>query len=229
MCVLNSTVPSAAPLSVRVSSRNFSTATIQWEPVECNGDIIGYSVKYNETGSSIDRSHRVTGGDSTEAALTGLTLSTTYTVQVAAVNSVGTGVYSDPLTLETNGKHRTITFVSILHLSCSTLSKALSVSVGTISTTHITLSWRLVEGLTASSYTISYSNTNTDCFSLSYDDITTIVGRNTLTLNGLEEGTEYSITVTASLSDIGTEEESVMTTTLSASEQIPKRYHSLTH
>ena len=51
------------------------------------------------------------------------------------------------------------------------------------------------------SYTISYSNTNTDCFTDS-DDITGIAASETMyTLTDLEEGTEYFITVTVTLSD----------------------------
>ena len=38
----------------------------------------------------------VSGGSVTEATISGLTPSTTYSIEVAAVNSVGTGAYSDP-------------------------------------------------------------------------------------------------------------------------------------
>ena len=38
----------------------------------------------------------VSGSSVTEATISNLTLSTNYTIQVAAVNSAGTGVYSDP-------------------------------------------------------------------------------------------------------------------------------------
>ena len=38
----------------------------------------------------------VSGGSVTVATILGLTPSTTYSIEVAAVNSVGTGVYSDP-------------------------------------------------------------------------------------------------------------------------------------
>ena len=55
--------------------------------------------------------------------------------------------------------------------------------------------------MTATSYTISYENTDTDCFTMTYDDITT--SDMTRVLTGLEEGTEYSITVTATLTGGG--------------------------
>ena len=56
--------------------------------------------------------------------------------------------------------------------------------------------------MTATEYIISYSNTDIDCFNISYDDITTS-DNITVELTDLEEGTEYSITVTAILSDDG--------------------------
>ena len=70
------------------------------------------------------------------------------------------------------------------------------------STTSLTISWTLADDVTATEYTISY--TNTDCLNDIYDDITGISDSETMyTLTDLEEGTEYSITVTAILSDDG--------------------------
>ena len=81
--------------------------------------------------------------------------------------------------------------------------------------TSLTISWTLDGGVTATSYTISYSNTNTDCFALSHDDdITT--GETMYTLTDLQEGTEYSLTVTALLSDGVTAEGNLTATTMDA-------------
>ena len=80
-------------------------------------------------------------------------------------------------------------------------------------TTSLTLSWTLDDGLEATIYTISYSNIDTDCFTMSYDDITGIT-QTMYELTDLEEGTEYSITVTALLSDGGTAEDSLTVTTM---------------
>ena len=66
------------------------------------------------------------------------------------------------------------------------------------------------------SYTISYSNTNTDCFT-DFDDITGIAATETMyTLTDLQEGTEYSITVTATLSGGESAEDSLTATTMAA-------------
>ena len=44
------------------------------------------------------------GGDARQATISGLTPSTEYSVQVAAVNNAGTGSYSSPNTIMTTGK-----------------------------------------------------------------------------------------------------------------------------
>ena len=69
--------------------------------------------------------------------------------------------------------------------------------------------------MTVTEYIISYSNT--DCPNDIYDDITGIDPNKTIhTLIDLEEGTEYSITVTAILSDDeGTGSDTVTATTMS--------------
>ena len=47
----------------------------------------------------------VSGGDVTEATITGLTTSTTYSIQVAAMNDVGTGPHSSTVDQLTAGMH----------------------------------------------------------------------------------------------------------------------------
>ena len=64
-----------------------------------NGDITGYLVRIMRTGEN-DIVVEV-AGDVMEATVSGLYMATEYSVQVAAVNSVGTGPYSDPLEITT--------------------------------------------------------------------------------------------------------------------------------
>ena len=97
----------------------------------------------------------------------------------------------------------------------------LSVSVISSTTTSLTISWALEEGVIATSYSISYSATDTDCFTGSNTMIPDIAGSETMyTLPGLEEGTEYSITVTATLTGGGSQQDMAVGTTLAAGECI---------
>ena len=84
----------------------------------------------------------------------------------------------------------------------------------------VIISWDLEDSLTATTFTISYSNTNnTDCLT-DFFTISDIAGSETVyTLTGLEEGTEYSITVTATLTGGGgTEQDTITATTMAAGE-----------
>ena len=82
--------------------------------------------------------------------------------------------------------------------------------------TSLLVVWKFLStSKTVPTYTISYSNTNTQCFTESYDDITGITGSER-TLAGLQEATEYSITVTAILSDGQMGKDSLTATTMAA-------------
>ena len=79
-----------------------SNITVQWEPVDCihhNGDITGYSVQYGTETMSVS-------GDSSGGmyVISGLMPSTTYSIQVAAETSAGTGPYSDSLIAPTDSE-----------------------------------------------------------------------------------------------------------------------------
>ena len=83
--------PSAPPTSVSVSEVTSFSITVQWGPVDCihrNGDITGYSVQYESETVSVS-------GDSSGGmyVISGLMPSTTYSIQVAAETSTGTGPY----------------------------------------------------------------------------------------------------------------------------------------
>ena len=103
-------------------------------------------------------------------------------------------------------------YLLIIYLSLGAFS---SLSVSSTSDTTVTLSLILADDVTVTEYIISYSNT--DCPNDIYDDITGISYSETMyTLTDLEEGTEYSITVTAILSDDeGTASDTVTATTMS--------------
>ena len=91
-------------MSVRPSRVTFSDITLTWDTIPCleeNGIITGYSVRYKD----IESTHNVMG-NVTEATISGLSPSTVYSVQVAGINTAGTGEYSDPLILTTRNSER---------------------------------------------------------------------------------------------------------------------------
>ena len=96
-----------------------------------------------------------------------------------------------------------------------------AVNATSLSATSLNISWELVlelvHGVIVNSYTISYNHINTECFNDS-NIISDIDGSKTMyILTGLEEGSNYSITVTATLCESGeTEGESITATTLAA-------------
>ena len=69
-------------------------------------------------------------------------------------------------------------------------------------------------------YSISYSNTDTECFIDSNTVSGITAGETSHTLTDLEEGTEYTITVTAQLAGGGTDEDTVASTTLAAGDLV---------
>ena len=98
MCLNFFIAPSEAPTSVTNGTITATSITVLWQEVTClgrNGNITGYIVRTMRTG---ERGTVVeVAGDVMEATVSGLYMATEYTVQVAAMNSVGTGPYSDPL------------------------------------------------------------------------------------------------------------------------------------
>ena len=82
-----------------------SSITVQWGAVPCihrNGDITGYSVQYGVLGSGSILVISVSGGSVTQVTISNLISSTFYSIQVAAVNSEGTGISSELVFSETS-------------------------------------------------------------------------------------------------------------------------------
>ena len=82
-----------------------SSITVQWGAVPCihrNGNITGYSVQYGVLGSGSILVISVSGGSVTQVTISNLISSTFYSIQVAAVNSEGTGISSELVFSETS-------------------------------------------------------------------------------------------------------------------------------
>ena len=102
----SSTAPTGYP---RYTSATVTpnSITVHWEEVDCldrNGAITGYVARALSNGR--EEGTASVGGDDREATISGLTPSTQYIVQVAAVNSAGTGPYS-PIALYENRRYCT--------------------------------------------------------------------------------------------------------------------------
>ena len=72
--------------------------------IDSNGVITGYLVQYEVVGSETSGTKDVTDGATLQLRIKGLITSTNYSVSVAAVNSAGTGDYSDPYLISTESK-----------------------------------------------------------------------------------------------------------------------------
>ena len=123
--------PSAPPNSVSVSIISSTAITVQWETVPCieqNGDITGYKVRVLESGE-MERVEDVVGDDVNEVTISDLTPSTTYSIQVAAVNNEGIGPYSDLITIDTPDSELYYRLISIMNynmlLACKFLYEML--------------------------------------------------------------------------------------------------------
>ena len=83
-----------------------STITVQWGRVDCrhhNGHLTGYSVRYGVQGHQIAQTMNVSGVSTAVTTISSLMVSTTYEIEVAAVNSAGTGMFSPVILATTQG------------------------------------------------------------------------------------------------------------------------------
>ena len=212
-----SSAPTDSPMP-REGTVTARSITIEWNELPCldrNGVITSYIVEARAGGTLI-RTVDVNDGSAREATVSGLTSSTAYTVSLQAVNSADSGPIRS-IAITTPGE--SVWFPLTYYHTMFSSPDGLSVSVTSSTTTSLTISWALEESLTATSYSISYSATDTDCIPGS-NTIPDIDGSETMyTLPGLEEGTEYSITVTATITGEdggGTEQDTITETTMAA-------------
>ena len=85
------------------ASATSSGITVEWEPLDChcNGDITDYSVQCEEKDGRDKQEQHDIVPRTWKATFGCLIPSTTYNFRVAAINSSGTGVYSDAASIET--------------------------------------------------------------------------------------------------------------------------------
>ena len=188
--------PSAAPTNVRMTGITSTSITVKWGKVPCierNGDITGYIVQYGSQTQS------VSGGSVTETTISNLTPSTTYNIQVAAVNDADTGPFSNTISIMTLGimYHRQYRWINI-HIFYLIVNAPI-LTLGTTTATTITISWSSDDPMVTSYEVMWERDTSLKCTGISDMDSTTINdGSTSYDITELEEDSTYSITVTAS-------------------------------
>ena len=200
--------PSAAPSSVSVSEVTSSSITVQWGAVDCihrNGDITGYSVRYGVQGSGT-QTVSVSGGEAMQTTISGLMPSTTYSIEVAAVNSAGTGMYSDAVADLTLGiVYYIITgqISAYTHVSnhCFVFFHAVQSPVLSLASPAeaftVSLSWTSA-GSVVDSYEVMWQrDTSGDCSDEDEGSMSITDASTSYMITGLAGVSSYSIAVTA--------------------------------
>ena len=100
VCTISPLAPSSAPQGLSVQNVMATSVVLTWNEVNClqrNGDITGYMIRYVRDSQPIADS-----SSTTTYTVEELIPFTEYSFSVAAVNSVGTGPFSEqPLTIKT--------------------------------------------------------------------------------------------------------------------------------
>ena len=175
--------PIDAPTSLTVSNRGSTGFTVSWTaPTWTSGlTITGYEVRYRLSTSATysDAGHT---GTSTSVALTGLTASTSYAVQVRALAGTEKGIWSTTLYDST--------------LSQNPIGAPTGLTVSNKGSTGFTVSWTAptgTSGLTITGYAVRYRlSTSSD-----YSDADHTGTGTSNTLTGLAPSTSYAVEVRA--------------------------------
>ncbi len=180
-----------APSGVTVEIASGTSLNVLWNaPAENGGtDITGYSVQYRGGNENPSTWTSVTPNPTgTETTITELTTGTEYFVQVAAINSVGTGTYSE---------EESITLV--VRPGAPT-----GVTVAVASGTSLDVSWVAPTengGAEITGYSVQYRDENAN--PSDWTSVTSTVTGTETTITELTTGTGYFIQV-AAINSVGT-------------------------
>ena len=100
MLLYNSTAPSSPPQSVMVTGVPRASLNVSWQPpppIDHNGAITGYMIQYTRDDGSSDPMTMTVSNGIRQVTIPSLTAFVDYSVTVAAVNSAGTGRFSDAM------------------------------------------------------------------------------------------------------------------------------------
>ncbi|XP_044163802.1 receptor-type tyrosine-protein phosphatase delta-like isoform X2 [Acropora millepora] len=185
--------PSAAPVSLQGHNKSSTSIFVTWgqvPPSEQNGVILNYTVSYKEASNGSAQTVLVTVNEPTNSAtLKGLNEYTNYSITVFASTIKGGGIVSAPIIVITDEDKPN--------------APPSNVNGHNVSSTRISVSWRQVPFLDQNGVILSYTVTYRALPSGSSQTKNVIAPADQTTLAGLNEYTNYSITVFASTSKGG--------------------------
>ncbi|AOW21185.1 M4 family metallopeptidase [Urechidicola croceus] len=182
----------STPLNLVASSITETTATLSWNASTDNIGVTGYNVYQGSTSIGT-----VTA---TSANITGLTVDTSYTFSVSAIDAAGN---------ESNTSN-SVTFTTSSGVDTEAPSAPTSLTTSAITETTATLSWNAsTDNVGVTSYNVYQGSTNIGSTTSTSSNIT-----------GLTASTSYSFTVTA-VDAAGNESSSSNTVTFTTSSTAP--------
>ena len=190
--------PSAPPEDISVISSTFSM-TVQWKPVPCihhNGNITGYSIRYHKQGREEEEHQNITiPADNTTVSIDELQPSTKYVIEVAALNSAGTGIYGNIISSTLSCKLYMCTQCHVYVCKCHIIMYAV-VTVLSTTPNSITLIWSEVDIVGQTNTIIRWKRSNLCSLENANNNIMSInTTISNMTIAKLEEYSNYNITV----------------------------------
>ena len=196
--------PSGAPQNVREVEMTSTSITIQWDQVPCieqNSNITGYIVRYS---SSTGETQMATVQNSQMFTASELTPNTTYSFQVAAVNSADEdGPYSSPLEITTElptiGKSCSVLYF-VFTSDLVIIDAVSNVMVDVLNETAVRVMWDAVQSdEEVSKYTVYYSQSSRRKRQQDDGSRDFPAGATSGVIGGLLTGVEYRFQVTVTL------------------------------
>ena len=115
-------MPTIAPNITEIRHISNSSILVTWStlsPIELNGNLANYTVRYQVSSSSDNFETRVAAAGTNTFIITGLQIYTNYSVSVRAASQVGPGPYSSASTVQTEEGGEFLFEINILNIADS--------------------------------------------------------------------------------------------------------------
>ena len=168
---------------------------VSWTPPTPLGDITGYRIYYSGGSSG---SVNISGGSTDNYLLNGLENEASYNISIVGISEhLPSNHVHYPSSIQLGEQFKCVIEICISNISICSPTDEITITVNAVDVSSIIFSWTRVDGINPTTYTISYSNTNnTQCFNSSFILLQISGSATGHTIDGLEEATEYIITVT---------------------------------